>query len=58
MKANPGRLPAEAIGKQVRVRLQRDLDAGVTRYRLWKADTTNWSRTGFPFDVAEYEVAH
>ncbi|TCP33244.1 hypothetical protein [Sphingomonas sp. BK235] len=57
MKTNPGFLPQEAIGRRVRVRLERD-PAGVAPHE-WPADGKmgcRWTRTGHPFDIAEYEV--
>lgn len=56
MKPNPGYLPREAIGKRVRVRLERDTP-GVTKD--WPADGKagcRWTRTGCEFDIAEWEV--
>lgn len=60
MTPNPGHLPAEAIGKRVFVRLAHGrmgaCDPKPESKPGWAADTTRWSITGSPFDVAEFEV--
>lgn len=61
MKANPGHLPEEAIGKRVIVKLANGDVCGrepvsPTAPRGWAADTARWTLTGHPFDIAEYEV--
>ncbi|HEX8300391.1 hypothetical protein [Sphingomonas sp.] len=63
MKRNPGQLPPEAIGKRVRVRLAHGgfgkSDPNPMSPPGWPADGrfgARWSRTGSPFDIAEYEV--
>jgi uncharacterized protein YodC (DUF2158 family) len=56
MMPNPGHLPREAIGKRVRVRLERG-PAGVVKD--WPADGKGgcrWTRTGSEFDIAEWEL--
>lgn len=63
MKPNPGYLPAEAIGKRVFVRLAHGrlgaCDEGPMSPPGWAADGRTgcrWTRTGSPFDIAEYEL--
>ncbi|QIG80078.1 hypothetical protein [Stakelama tenebrarum] len=63
MTPNPGHLPAEAIGRRVRVRLANGRigrsDAGASSPPGWAADGRGgcrWTRTGSDFDIAEYEV--
>ena len=56
MKKNPGHLPADAVGKRVRVKLAN----GMRPVDSWAADGKggcNWKITGSDFDIAEYEVA-
>lgn len=58
MKANPGYLPEEAIGKRVNVRLRNE-DANQPTHN-WPADGRfgcRWSLTNHPADIVEYEVA-
>jgi hypothetical protein len=57
VKPNPGYCPAEAEGKNVRVRLVSDPEG--KSVRTWPASgkgACNWTIRGFPFDIAEYEV--
>lgn len=54
MKPNPGHCPPEAIGKRVVVRL-----ANGQRPGSWPAHGTGacrWTKTGSPFDIADYEI--
>jgi hypothetical protein len=58
---NLGSLPPEAIGKRVRVQLANGRVCGTEPVNSdspigWRADTTRWSLTGRPHDVAAYEV--
>lgn len=56
MRRNPGHLPAEAIGKRVRVRLR----GGREPIGTWAADGTagcSWRLRNHPFDIEFYEVA-
>ena len=62
-RANPGRLPADAIGRRVRVRLAHGglgaCDPNPMSPPGWAADGKggcSWAKTGSPFDIAEYEV--
>lgn len=68
-KQNPGYCPPDAAGKRVKVRLR---DGSVEGEKPvsdqspagWRADEksrgngppANWSLSGFPFDIIEYEV--
>lgn len=63
MRRNPGHLPADAIGKRVKVRLANGqmgkADDNPMSPPGWAADGRagcRWSRTDSPFDIAEYEV--
>lgn len=64
MKPNPGHCPDDAIGKRVIVKLANGLIQGKepvssTAPRGWAADGRwgcRWTRTGHPYDIAEYEV--
>ena len=63
MKPNPGHCPTEAIGKRVVVRLAHGgigrADPNPTSPPGWAADGRTgcrWSKSGSPFDIAEYEV--
>lgn len=54
MTGNLGRLPEEAEGKRVRVRLRNG-----SVHSGWAADGRSgcrWSLTGSPFDIVEYQV--
>jgi len=60
---NPGHLPPEAIGKRVIVRLEHGgigkADPNPMSPPGWAADGRTgcrWTRTGSPYDIAEYEV--
>jgi hypothetical protein len=60
---NPGHLPVEAIGKRVRVVLANGMPGTTDDNPMsppgWAADgraACNWSLTGSPFDIKEYEV--
>jgi hypothetical protein len=58
MRANPGHLPVEAIGKRVNVRLRSERAGDPTHN--WPADGRfgcRWSLSGSPVDITEYEVA-
>lgn len=55
MQRNPGHLPADAVGKRVRVRLRNGREGTGS----WPADGPqgcNWRRCGHPFDIQFYEV--
>lgn len=57
MIRNPGHLPADAIGRRVRVRLI--VDKPGTAPREWAADGKSgcrWTRTAGPFDIDQYEL--
>lgn len=63
MTPNPGHLPIEAIGKRVNVLLANGRPGSTDDNPMsppgWAADGRGgcrWSRTGHPFDIAEYEV--
>ncbi|CAN5574901.1 hypothetical protein BH10PSE14_BH10PSE14_06460 [soil metagenome] len=63
MKPNPGRLPEEARGKRVRVRLAHGGLGACNDNPMsppgWAADGKGgcwWSITGSAFDIKEYEV--
>lgn len=60
MTPNPGRQPLETAGKRVIVRLAHgrlgSCDPKPETKPGWAADTTRWTKTGSPFDVAEFEV--
>lgn len=60
MTPNPGYQPAESAGKRVRVKLANGemgtVDPNPMSPPGWAADTTRWTLTGSPFDVADYEV--
>jgi hypothetical protein len=61
MAPNPGRCPPEAYGKRVIVKLANGRicgrnQVGPTSPIGWAAETTRWSITGHPFDIANYEV--
>lgn len=61
MKADTGTCPREARGKRVRGVLRNGHAFGyeqvtVTSPLGWDAQTTRWSLTDSPFDVAEFEV--
>lgn len=56
-----GRMPDEARGKRVIVTLANGRLCGVEPVTAvsppgWAADTTRWTKTGSPWDVASYEV--
>jgi hypothetical protein len=58
---NPGHLPPEAEGKRVIVQLAEGSTCGrepvsPTAPRGWAAESTRWTLTGHPFDIAFYEV--
>lgn len=62
-KPNPGRCPAEAKGKRVRVQLANGViakdEGGATVPPGWAADEKGgcrWSKKGSPFDIAFYKV--
>lgn len=55
MNKSLGKLPKEAQGKRVRVRLAN----GSLSKGTWAADGKGgcrWSLTGSPWDIAEYEI--
>lgn len=61
MSPNPGRCPAEATGKRVRVILRNgtrhgDFPVNTDSKLGWAAETTNWRLTGSAFDVLEWEL--
>jgi hypothetical protein len=63
MTPNPGYCPDEARGKRVRVLLENGTlgaeDPGSTTPNGWAADgrgACRWTRTGFAFEIAKYEV--
>jgi hypothetical protein len=63
---NPGYCPPEAAGKRVRVVLAKDAETmrqptydnhwNPMSKPGWAADTSRWSRTGEPHDIAFFEV--
>jgi hypothetical protein len=56
MKPNPGYCPAEAVGKNVVVRIVGDPHG--KRLRVWPANPpTKWGRTGTPATIAEWDFA-
>lgn len=63
-KPNPGKLPHEAKGKRVRVKLANGHTGGFEAVTPvspvgWAADGPQgcrWDLSGHPFDIAEYEV--
>lgn len=62
-RPNPGHVPADAIGKRVRVRLAHGgigaTDDNPMSPPGWAADgkgACSWEKRGTPFDIAEYEV--
>lgn len=57
MKPNPGHLPPEAYGKNVRVRLFADPPG--REAHVWPASGKGgccWELRNYPFDIREYEV--
>lgn len=52
MKPNPGKCPPEARGRRVIVKLA----SGKLAKGDWAADTTRWTITGSPFDVANWKI--